>query len=185
MRSDSPRKLWGKRSSGQKRNGNSRYRQGFNASLLPSGLEPSPCWASSRSGQGLAPYWSIPACTREAHHSQQTSCWSCKREVIRLRTWEEREAARPGWSCLSRAAFGPRRQCRGQGAAAHLLLQDASALLEEGVDHDGGCSGTVLIGVRQPFEHGEQEAHQLVRRDALPDHLAGGQAELSNVFLSL
>lgn len=90
-----------------------------------------------------------------------------------------------GWSCLSRAAFGPRRQRRGQAAAAYLLLQDTSALLEEGVDHDGGCSGTVLIGVRQPLEHGEQEAHQLVRRDALPNHLSRGQAELSSGGLSL
>lgn len=84
------------------------FRQGLNASLLPSGLDPSLCRASL-SCQGLAPYWSIPACTREAHHPQQTSCWSCKREVIRLRTSEEREAARPRWSCPSRAAFGPRR----------------------------------------------------------------------------
>lgn len=101
-----PKSFWGQCSPGQNCNNSSRYRQGLNATLPPSGLDPSLCWAS-RSGQGLVPYWCIPARTREAHQAQQTSCWSCKWEVIRRRAWKEREAAQPGWSCLSRA--GPRR----------------------------------------------------------------------------
>lgn len=41
--------------------------------LPPSiGADPSLCWAS-RSGQGLAPCWSIPACAGEARHPRQTS----------------------------------------------------------------------------------------------------------------
>lgn len=55
----------------------------------------------------------------------------------------------------------------------HLLQEHVASLLQQAVDHDGRCSRTVFVGVSQPLKHGQQEADELLRREALRDDLGG------------
>lgn len=95
--------------------------------------------------------------------------------------------------CPFRRARGPSSVCAtqstGAGAAGaeggakgqedpsrprpHLLLEHVAALLQQAVDHDRGGSRTVPVGVSQALKHGQQEADELLRGEALRNNLEG------------
>lgn len=53
----------------------------------------------------------------------------------------------------------------------HLLLEHAPSLPQQAVDHDGSRPRTVLVRVSQTLKQGQQEADELLWREALGNNL--------------